>query len=138
MDFLDATLVGPTAGARLDNFFRHALEVHRGKGFVGGCLFGNTALEASDRSPRYASRVAEVFKRWIVKIQVVVAQAQFAGQIRDDLPAEALAQTVVSAIEGGIMLSRLRKEEEPLRRCLDSLRILLERNPEKEGAHAAR
>ena len=137
MDFLDAALTGPTPAARLDNFFQCALEIHRGNGFVGGCLFGNTALEASDCNPRYACRVAEVFDRWSVKIEAVISDAQIEGQIRKDLPAEVLAQFVVSSVEGGIMLARLKKEEEPLSRCLDSLRIFLELEFEKEKEHAA-
>jgi TetR/AcrR family transcriptional repressor of nem operon len=135
MAFLDASLAGPTPAARLDNFFRQALAIHRGSGFVGGCLFGNAALETSDCNPRYACRVANVFEQWTRKIRVVIADAQTAGEIRADLQAEVLAQFVVSSIEGGIMLSRLRKEEEPLRRCLDSLRTLLELKLDKENAH---
>jgi TetR/AcrR family transcriptional repressor of nem operon len=137
MDFLDAALTGPTPAERLDNFFRKALEFHRGIGFVGGCLFGNTALEASDCNPRYACRVAEVFDRWTEKIEAVISDAQAGGQIRNDLPAYVLAQFAVSSVEGGIMLARLRKEEEPLSRCLDSLRTLLELKLEKENGHAA-
>lgn len=132
MDFLDAALMGPTPVDRLNNFFRSALEIHRGSGFVGGCLFGNTALEASDCNPRYACRVAEVFDRWTTKIETVISDAQDAGQIRKVLPADVLAQFVVSSVEGGIMLARLKKEEEPLRCCLESLRTLLELKLEKE------
>jgi TetR/AcrR family transcriptional repressor of nem operon len=113
------------------------LEIHRGNGFVGGCLFGNTALEASDCNPRYACRVGEVFDRWTEKIASVIADAQYAGEIRSDLPADVLAQFAVSSVEGGIMLARLRKEEEPLSRCLDTLRTLLELKLEKENVHAA-
>jgi TetR/AcrR family transcriptional repressor of nem operon len=137
MDFLDSALGGLTPAARLDNFFRQALEIHRGSGFVGGCLFGNTALEASDCNPHYACRVAEVFTRWMEKIRVVIAEAQAVGEIRIDLPAGVLAQFVVSSIEGGIMLARLQKKEEPLSRCLDTLRTLLELKLEEENVHAA-
>ncbi|WP_027714297.1 TetR/AcrR family transcriptional regulator [Desulfuromonas sp. TF] len=137
MAFLDAALTGPTPAERLDNFFLKALKFHRGSGFVGGCLFGNTALEASDCNPLYACRVAEVFDRWTGKIASVIADAQYAGEIRSDLPADVLAQFAVSSVEGGIMLARLRKEEEPLSRCLDSLRTLLELKLEKKNGHAA-
>jgi len=132
MAFLDAALTGPTPASRLDNFFRRALEIHRGSGFVGGCLFGNTALEASDCNPRYACRVAEVFDRWTARIEAVISDAQVEVQIRKDLPADVLAQLVVSSVEGGIMLARLKKEEQPLRRCLDSLRTLLELKPARQ------
>jgi TetR/AcrR family transcriptional repressor of nem operon len=135
MDFLDAALTGPTPGARLNNFFRSALEIHRENGFVGGCLFGNTALEASDCNPPYACRVAEVFARWEEKIETVISEAQREGQIRKDLAADALAQVVVSSMEGGIMLARLKKKEQPLRQCLDSLRTLLELDFERGKAH---
>ena len=126
MSFLDAALVGPTPLARLNSFFRQALEIHRGDGFVGGCLFGNTALEACGCNPHYARRAADVFARWIGKIAMVIEEAQAADQVRTDLPAAVLGQFVVAALEGGIMMARLRKDEEPLRRCLDTLRTLME------------
>lgn len=129
MLFLDAALAGNSPGAGLDNFFHRALECHSGKNFIGGCLFGNLALEASDSNELYAERVAQVFARWQEKIRNIIAAAQRAGQLRTDLPAETLALLVVSTIEGGIMLSRLRKEGGPLKSCLDSLRALLALKP---------
>jgi TetR/AcrR family transcriptional regulator, transcriptional repressor for nem operon len=133
MSFLDEALSGLSPAAGLDNFFRQALEYHRSTGFTGGCLFGNTALEVSDCNDLYAERVAAVFSQWLEKIRTVIADAQSSGEIRTDLPADVLALTVVSSIEGGIMLSRLLKDEEPMRRCLDSLRTLLELKPCKGG-----
>jgi TetR/AcrR family transcriptional regulator, transcriptional repressor for nem operon len=124
--FLDDALQGPTPGARLDRFFRQALERNRGKGFGGGCLFGNTALEASDNAPAFAALVQEVFTEWIGRLQETFAAAQASGQVRRDLPAVQLAELVVGAIEGGIMQSRLKREAGPLARTLDSLRVLLE------------
>jgi TetR/AcrR family transcriptional repressor of nem operon len=125
MAFLEGALSGDTPGACLDHFFRRALEAHRQRGFVGGCLFGNVALEASDTAPDVAALVAEVFSDWVARIRDVVAEAQDFGQVRSDLPPEQLAEFVVSAIEGGIMQSRLHKDEGPLARCLDTLRVTL-------------
>jgi TetR/AcrR family transcriptional repressor of nem operon len=127
--FLDDALQGETPGAKLDNFFSHAMERNRSKGFVGGCLFGNTALEASDNAPPFAELVSEVFAEWIAKLQETIQAAQASGQVRQDLPASALAELVVGTIEGGIMQSRLKKEEGPLKRAFDSLRVLLELKP---------
>jgi TetR/AcrR family transcriptional repressor of nem operon len=42
--FVDASLIGNSPGAALDSLFHGALTQHRSKRFVGGCLFGNTAL----------------------------------------------------------------------------------------------
>ena len=124
--FLDDALQGPTPGARLDGFFRQVLERNRRKGFVGGCLFGNTALEASDTAPAFAALVRDVFAEWIGRLQVAISEAQACGQIRRDVSAADLAELVVGAVEGGIMQSRLQKKEGPLARALDSLRTLLE------------
>ncbi len=51
VDGVDDSLSGSTPREALDNFFSAALAYHRGTGFVGGCLFGNTAPETSDADP---------------------------------------------------------------------------------------
>ena len=126
MDFLSEALAGDNPGASLDRFFRCALEKHLASGFVGGCLFGNTALEMSDSDPEFAGAIARVFDQWSDKVAIVVAEAQRSGQIRTDISSEALANHIIASIEGGIMMSRLKKDERPLRQCLETLRITLE------------
>jgi len=125
LKFLDTALMGETPGAGLDNFFRSAFEKHRRRDFVGGCPFGNTALEASDTAPIFAELVSGVFDEWIGKIQSKIAEAQEAGQVRRDLPAKHLAELVVATVEGGIMQARLQKAEGPLSCALETLRTLL-------------
>jgi len=121
--FLDQAFA-PAAG--LDNFFRKALEKQSQQGFVGGCLFGNTALETSDTAPVFAGLVQEVFIKWIGKLEQKIASAQVDEQIRTDISAGELAEMVVATIEGGIMQSRLQKSAAPLERSLETLRRVLE------------
>jgi len=102
-----------------------ALQKHREAGFVGGCLWGNTALEVSDSNSIYTERVREVFEEWVCRIERVIRCGQEAGQIRADLPADDFARLVVAGLEGGIMMSRLTKQDGPLRACVESLRVLL-------------
>lgn len=123
--FLDSALDTPMPMEALERFFKAALQKHRKTGFVGGCLWGNTALEMSDSSPVYTAFVGKVFEEWICRIERVIHSGQQAGQIRTDLSAAELARLVVAGIEGGIMMSRLTKQDGPLRSCLDSLRVLL-------------
>jgi TetR/AcrR family transcriptional repressor of nem operon len=123
--FLDSALAAPTPMESLERFFRAALRKHRKAGFVGGCLWGNTALEMSDSSPDHTALVEKVFDEWICRIERVIRSGQQAGQIRTDRPAPELAHLVVAGIEGGIMMSRLTKQDGPLRNCLESLRELL-------------
>ena len=106
-------------------FLKKRCTKHQQTDFVGGCLFGNTALEASDTSPVYAQIVAEVFNAWAEKLRPIIAQAQDSELTRRDVPAEQLAQLVVATIEGAIMQSRLHKSAEPMTHALETLRTLL-------------
>lgn len=126
LDFVDRALAGTSPGAGLDNFFTQALHLHRRRGFVGGCLFGNTALEAGDTDPVLAGRVRAIFAAWTHRLTDAIAAAQNGGQVRADLPAEHLAGLVVAGLEGGIMQARLEKRAAPLRETLDTLRTLLD------------
>lgn len=126
MDFLDQVLSIGTPGEALHNFFEQAYAKHQKNNFIGGCLFGNTALEASDTSPLFASFVSNVFSEWTTKIEQTIAQAQEHQEIRADISAAELATLIVATIEGGIMQARLIKSELPLRSCLQTLQTLLD------------
>ncbi|MFK5925097.1 MAG: TetR family transcriptional regulator C-terminal domain-containing protein [Desulfuromusa sp.] len=123
--FLDQAFEVESPIEGLENLFHSALDKNRQQGFVGGCLFGNTALEASDTSPIYATVVQEVFTEWISRVAQVITAGQVAEQIRTDVSPEALAELVVATIEGGIMQARLQKDEKPLQRSLDALETVL-------------
>ncbi len=125
MHFLDDVLSRGTPAEGLSRFFTEALEKNRQHAFIGGCIFGNTALEASDTSPAYTDFVAGVFDAWISRIAHQIERAQQAGQLRDDLPPRELAEMVVATVEGGIMQARLLKSEAPLQHTLDTLRKIL-------------
>ena len=125
LQFLQQSLTGSTAWERLDGFFDAELTKHRKKRFIGGCLWGNTALEMSDEDSQYARVVTEVFDLWMALIEKNIADGQQKGQIRTDLTSRALAHHVIASVEGGIMLSRLTKSDIPFRTCLDGLRVFL-------------
>ncbi|HKK02059.1 MAG TPA: TetR family transcriptional regulator C-terminal domain-containing protein [Desulfuromonadales bacterium] len=125
MIFLDQTLTVENSATALDNFFSSVLDAQVATGFVGGCLFGNTALEMSDSDADFARMVDEVFENWIHKLADVVEEAQRQNQIGKEFSSRALAIHIIATIEGGIMMSRLQKDETPLRQSLETLRSLL-------------
>lgn len=127
LNFLDSSLSGDTPGKRLDNFLHKVMKTHKGTGFVGGCIFGNIALEMGDTESSFAAFIEKVFEEWLEKLRTVIAAAQDSGEVCCDLPADVLAGHMVAAIEGGIMLARLKKDEKPLRDALTAVRALLQR-----------
>ncbi len=127
LSFLDMSLSGATPGKKLDNFLNKVMRTHKKSGFVGGCIFGNTALEMGDAESCFAGFIEKVFEEWVERLRTVVAAAQDSGEIASDLSADVLAGHMVAAIEGGIMLARLKKDEKPLRDALTAVRVLLQR-----------
>ena len=124
LDRVFAEATPPAQG--LDHFLRQALENQSQQRFIGGCLFGNMALEASDTSPVFTRLVQEVFNEWNTRLEQHIRLAQRDRQIRTDIPAGDLAELIVAVIEGGIMQSRLHKSESPLKQSLNALRRILE------------
>jgi TetR/AcrR family transcriptional repressor of nem operon len=122
---VDAGLAGKTPGERLDNFFSGVLEYQKSMGFSGGCIFGNIALEMSDKDKWVSAFIKDLFDEWTSKIHTVVKAAQKTKQVTAKIPADVLAKHIIMALEGGIMLSRLEKREKPLKDCLASLRIMI-------------
>ncbi|MRR33143.1 TetR/AcrR family transcriptional regulator [bacterium] len=127
LEFLNTSLTGDTPGKRLDNFLNLVMKTHKGRDFVGGCVFGNTALEMGDTESHFASFIKNVFEEWEQKLRQVIEDAQVSGEVNCDLPVDVLACHMVAAIEGGIMLARLKKDEKPLRDALTAVRVLLHR-----------
>lgn len=125
-DFLDSSFDTSDPLEGVGNLFRGALDINRQEGFVGGCLFGNMALEASDSLPAFTERVNDVFSEWIERLEIVITRAQVEGRIGTQVPAADLAELVVATLEGGIMQARLQKSEKPLQRTWETLRLLLE------------
>src|SRR5262249_35976993 len=78
--------------------------------FSLGCPVATTALEASDEAPALSAACADVFERWT---------AVLSDRLRKERPRiaapERLARTVLSLIEGALLLARGRRSGEPPR-----------------------
>lgn len=123
--FLSDSFQGEKPLEKLSSFFDAVLEKHRKTNFIGGCIFGNTALEMSDRNPKFSSLIRNVFDTWVDKITSLLTEAQQTGELGSKISPRLLAKQIVASIEGGIMMAKLTKNEDDLKDCLDSLRALL-------------
>lgn len=108
--FVKDSLEGDTPRDQLDSFIDAASRMKQDESFVGGCLFGNIALEASDTHPELATAVREIFNRWAAIMKPVIRAGQDQDQIRDDFAPETIAHHVIAVLEGSIMQGRLRKD----------------------------
>ncbi len=79
----------------------------------------------SDENERITQLIREVFREWTEFLSVVLREAQDTGDLKIKIQPEVMAKHIVATIEGGIMMSRLSKNGEHLRDCLNSIRVLL-------------
>lgn len=123
--FLEQSLRGDSPSAQLANHFRAIDRYHESRNLAGGCIFGNTALEMSDRSERYRSIIQEVFEEWRRRLREVLERAVRAGEVRMGIDPEAMGRHIVATVEGAIMLARASKDPADLKKCLATLSELL-------------
>lgn len=86
-----------------------------------GCIVGNLALEMSDLHEGYRSKLAQVFDGWALLFQELLEEMQREGKLGVDLDAADFARHAVVVLEGGIMLSKVKRDPLPLRAEMERL-----------------
>ncbi len=124
---LDDSLAGGDPIIRVLNSCNVILAMLEQNNFVGGCLFGNTALEMTDSNVRFGRIIQEVFSQWKSRIGHELRQAAASGLLTSPMPVRALATAIIATLEGGIMLSRVYKNKNGIEDCILAIRVLLEK-----------
>ena len=123
--FLSDSFQGENPIDKIINSCEMLLQLLQKQNFVGGCLFGNTALEMTDGNSTFGKIIQDVFDQWTTKIEQHLLEGQIDGSFKNDIPIPALATTVVATIEGGIMMSRVSKGQKGLADCVMILKAIL-------------
>jgi TetR/AcrR family transcriptional regulator, transcriptional repressor for nem operon len=93
---------------------------------AGGCPILNTAIDADDGNAILRAHVAKALRSWMSRLQVMVKQAQERGETRPGVDPKAAATLIVASLEGTLMISRLQRNDEALRRVQSHLNQYLE------------
>ena len=93
---------------------------------AGGCPLLNTAVDADDGNAALRRLVRKAFADWRGRLAALVTEGMADGVIRRDADPARVADTIVAALEGGLVLSRLDGNREALRNAEQSLREMLE------------
>ena len=97
------------------------VEVMRGRGCVGGCPIGSLANELSDTDPLARARLARAFEQWEELIRDGLAAMRGRGELSAGLDVHRLATAILAGVQGGLLLSQLRRDTEPLEAVLDTM-----------------
>jgi AcrR family transcriptional regulator len=75
--------------------------------FPGGCPVMNTAIDADDGNPALRKLVQKAVQEWKTKIVRIVRAGIERGEIRGDIDPRGIANIMIAALEGALMISRL-------------------------------
>ena len=95
-------------------------------GCLGGCPFGNFALEMSDIHQGFRKRIDQIFGVWALQIETILKEGKKKGEIKKNIDIKALSQFLVAFSEGAMLLAKTKKSTKVYRACTKSLREMLQ------------
>jgi TetR/AcrR family transcriptional repressor of nem operon len=92
---------------------------------TGGCPLISLMVEAGKTNESVRARLAQFFQQQADVFTKLLEDGKRQGEIRSDLPAQALASLIASWLEGSLMLASIKKSASSLREERDALLSLL-------------
>jgi TetR/AcrR family transcriptional repressor of nem operon len=93
---------------------------------IGGCPIGSLGGELAETDPDARAHVAEGFKRWEATIQSGLREMHARGELPDTDP-DTLALALLAALQGGLLLTQVKRDTKPLEAALDAMLELVAR-----------
>jgi len=93
----------------------------------GGCPILNTAVDADDGNPVLRGRVVKALRHWSLHLQAMIKEAVKAGETKAGVDPKTVATVVIASLEGGLMMSRLERNYDALRRVQEHLNAYIDR-----------
>jgi AcrR family transcriptional regulator len=103
-----------TGLAELDAALDALVEAHKGGHYPFGCPTSNLATELVSSNEELAGCFREIFESLEAKLAEAVRRLRFRGHVRQDVEPEAVASFVAAALEGALLLAKIRGGSAPL------------------------
>ncbi len=103
-----------TAVDRLKRFIDEAISNAEQRKCSRGCLIANLSQEMADQNEVFRTRLKEVIEKRRSTFALVIQEAKDKEEICSDIDPREAAEFFLSAFEGAIMRSKVRKDTEPL------------------------
>jgi TetR/AcrR family transcriptional repressor of nem operon len=91
----------------------------------GGCPILNAAVEADDNLSFLKKEVQQSIKNWAQRLSKIIEEGKQNGEFKKNSVAIDYAYTIVTLIEGGIMLSKIMNNQNLLFSALDRIDLLV-------------
>jgi TetR/AcrR family transcriptional repressor of nem operon len=97
------------------------VDLMRGQDCVGGCPIGSLASELSETDPLARARLARAFVRWEALIRDGLAAIAARGELSPGVDVDRMALAMLAGVEGGLLLSQVRRDTGPLEAAVDTI-----------------
>jgi TetR/AcrR family transcriptional regulator, transcriptional repressor for nem operon len=117
----DVIKAQPTAGKKLRAMFSFFNSYITDPPIKGGCPLLNAAIEADDTNPELRNGALKILNNLHASILVILNNGIRHGQLKSNIDKDSYATIVIAALEGAIMMSKLRGNNDDLRRVIKHL-----------------
>jgi len=97
------------------------VDMMRGLGCVGGCPIGSLANELTETDPLARAQLVHSFARWENMIGDGLNEIAARGELPIGTDVDTLALAMLAAIQGGLLLSQIRRDTAPLEAAVDTM-----------------
>ncbi|MDF0531397.1 TetR family transcriptional regulator [Tsukamurella sp. 8F] len=97
------------------------VDMVRGLGCVGGCPIGALANELAEIDPLARARLARSFAQWEKMIRDGLIAIAGRGELPQGADTNQLALAMLAAVQGGLLLSQVRRDTAPLEAAVNAM-----------------
>jgi TetR/AcrR family transcriptional regulator, transcriptional repressor for nem operon len=111
--------------AGIDRWFNALVELQRERQARGGCPIGSLAGQLAERDPQARAAIADGLNRWEAHLRDGLIRMREQGKLAPSANPAKLATVTMAALQGGLLLTQVRRDPEQLQIALDGARRLL-------------
>ncbi len=108
--------------AGLDRWFDFMVQDQISRQARGGCPIGSLVGQLAENDPQARAAIGAGFDRWEAHIRSGLTRMQASGKLRKDVDVAALTTATMASIQGGLLLTQVRRDPWQLRIALNAAR----------------
>jgi TetR/AcrR family transcriptional regulator, transcriptional repressor for nem operon len=111
--------------AGIDRWFRALVALQQQREARGGCPIGSLVGQLAERDPLARVALADGFERWEAHLRDGLERMQARGRLSVTADPASLATATMALLQGGLLLTQVRRDPKQLRTALAAARVLL-------------
>lgn len=109
----------------IDRWFDSLVQLQVDRQARGGCPIGSLAGQLAEQDAGARAAIAAGLERWETHLRDGLARMKARGKLRNDADPADLATATMASLQGGLLLTQVRRDPRQLRIALDAARMNL-------------